>query len=44
MVDRQFERVGVYESTVDQEWVEYMRPQENGNKTDVRWIALLAAL
>ena len=39
-IDRQFERVGVYSSTVDQEWVEYMRPQENGNKTDVRWIAL----
>ncbi len=39
-VDREFERVGVYRSTVAKEWVEYMRPQENGNKTDVRWIAL----
>jgi beta-galactosidase len=38
--DRQFERVGVYESTVDREWVDYSRPQENGNKTDVRWVAL----
>jgi beta-galactosidase len=38
--DRQFERIGVYESTVDREWVEYSRPQENGNKTDVRWVAL----
>lgn len=36
--DRKFERVGVYSSTVDAEWVEYSRPQENGNKTDVRWI------
>ncbi len=30
-------------STVDDEWVEYMRPQENGNKTDVRWVALTNA-
>jgi beta-galactosidase len=41
--DRQFERIGVYRSTVDKEWVEYMRPQENGNKTDVRWVALTNA-
>lgn len=40
MIDRNFERIGVYRSTVDDEWVEYMRPQENGNKTDVRWMAL----
>lgn len=39
-IDRQFERIGVYRSTVDKQWVEYMRPQENGNKTDVRWVAL----
>ncbi|MCS7314831.1 MAG: glycoside hydrolase family 2 TIM barrel-domain containing protein [Bryobacterales bacterium] len=38
--DRNFERIGVYSSTVDAEWVEYSRPQENGNKTEVRWIAL----
>jgi beta-galactosidase len=38
-IDRQFERVGVFKGTVDKEWVEYMRPQENGNKTDVRWAA-----
>jgi len=43
MIDRQFERIGVYRSTVDQEWVEYMRPQENGNKTDVRWVKLTNA-
>lgn len=42
-IDRQFERVGVYRSTVDKEWVEYSRPQENGNKTDVRWVALTNA-
>ena len=39
-VDRQFERVGLYRATVDQQWVDYSRPQENGNKTDVRWVAL----
>ena len=42
-IDRQFERIGVYQSTVDREWVEYMRPQENGNKTDVRWVKLTNA-
>jgi beta-galactosidase len=43
MIDRQFERIGIYNSTVDKEWVEYMRPQENGNKTDVRWVKLTNA-
>ena len=38
--DRKFERVGVYRSTVDKEWVDYSRPQENGNKVDVRWVTL----
>jgi beta-galactosidase len=37
-VDRAFERVGVYASTVSKEWVEYSRPQANGNKVDVRWV------
>ena len=41
--DRAFERVGVYSSTVSREWVEYARPQENGNKTDVRWVELTNA-
>jgi beta-galactosidase len=39
-VDRAFERVGVFQSTVAEQWVEYSQPQENGNKTDVRWVAL----
>ena len=39
-VDRAFERVGVYSSTVDAGWVEYARPQENGNKVEVRWVEL----
>jgi len=38
--DRQFERIGLYSSTVREQWVEYSRPQENGNKTDVRWVKL----
>jgi beta-galactosidase len=32
--------VGIYRSTVDDEFVDYSRPQENGNKTDVRWMQL----
>ncbi len=43
MIDRDFERMGVYSSTVDKSWVEYMRPQENGNHTDVRWVTLTDA-
>ncbi|GAB4252095.1 MAG: beta-galactosidase LacZ [Acidobacteriota bacterium] len=30
-------RIGYYVGTVDEQFVEYSRPQENGNKTDVRW-------
>ncbi len=33
-------RVGVYHGTVAEQHVPYIRPQENGNKTDVRWAAL----
>jgi beta-galactosidase/beta-glucuronidase len=32
--------VGVYSGTVDEQFVPYERPQENGNKTDVRWAAV----
>lgn len=39
-VDRAFEPIGIYRSTVAEAWVEYSRPQENGNKVDVRWIEL----
>ena len=31
--------VGVYESTVDEQYFPYISPQENGNKTNVRWMA-----
>lgn len=32
--------VGLYQSTVDEQYVPYILPQECGNKTDVRWVAL----
>jgi len=38
--DRKFERIGIYENTVDDLWVDYPRPQENGNRSDVRWLSL----
>ncbi|MDA3925161.1 MAG: DUF4981 domain-containing protein [Kiritimatiellae bacterium] len=31
---------GVYSGTVDDQFVNYPYPQENGNKTDVRWMTL----
>jgi beta-galactosidase len=33
-------RVGVFSGTVDEQFVDYSEPQENGNKTDVRWVSL----
>jgi len=39
--DRQFGYpLGRYDSTVDDEYVPYVTPQEHGNHTDVRWLAL----
>lgn len=32
--------VGVYSGSVDEQYVPYIYPQENGNKTDVRWASL----
>jgi beta-galactosidase len=32
--------VGVWSSTVNEQFVPYVRPQENGNKEDVRWLKL----
>ena len=32
--------VGLYESTVTDQYVPYIRPQENGYKTDTRWLSL----
>ncbi len=31
--------IGTYKSTVDEQYFAYARPQESGNKTDVRWVA-----
>jgi beta-galactosidase len=31
---------GIYNSTVPEQWVDYLLPQEMCNKSDVRWIAL----
>ncbi len=35
--------VGVYTGTVDEQYVPYITPQENGNKSEVRWVALTRA-
>ena len=32
--------VGIYSGSVDEQFENYVRPQENGNKTDVRWLAM----
>jgi beta-galactosidase len=34
-------RVSLYSGKVKDQYWAYIRPQENGNKTDVRWVALL---
>ena len=33
-------QVGRYKNTVGDHYVPYIRPQENGYKTDVRWLSL----
>ncbi len=38
---KQGARVGVYTGTVDQQFTDYSQPQENGNKTDVRWASFM---
>ncbi len=32
--------IGIYSSNVKDQYVPYIRPQENGNKTDLRWLTL----
>jgi len=34
-------RVGIYEGTVAEQYVPFIYPQENGNKSDVRWACLM---
>ena len=36
-------KVGVYAGTVDEQFFSYIVPQENGNKSDVRWATLTDA-
>ena len=40
-IDRQFAaRVGAFETTVTDSYLQYLRPQESGNKVGVRYVAL----
>ncbi|NSW90389.1 MAG: DUF4981 domain-containing protein [Firmicutes bacterium] len=34
-------RIGIYSGTVEEQYVPYIKPQENGNKSDVRWGAFI---
>ncbi len=36
-------RIGVFESTVEEQYVPYLVPQDYGNKSDVRWVSLANA-
>ena len=38
--DRNYERIGIFGGTVDEQWIDYSRPQANGNKVGVRWVTL----
>jgi beta-galactosidase/beta-glucuronidase len=37
---KQAARFGLWRASVDELWTPYVRPQENGNHTDTRWVAL----
>jgi beta-galactosidase len=40
-IDRNYSaKVGIYNQTVSQQLYPYIRPQESGNKTDVRWYTI----
>lgn len=40
-IDRQTGyNVGIYTNTVDNFYVDYIKPQETGNRTDVRWVSM----
>lgn len=41
--DRKWEPMGVYQTRVMDNWVDYSKPQENGNKVDVRWLEITDA-
>lgn len=35
-------KVGLYQTTAEEMYVPYVRPQENGHRTDTRWVTLTA--
>lgn len=37
---RSFEPIGIYQGSVDEQWFDYNRPQENGAKSGTRWFVL----
>ena len=40
-LDRKYAaHLGIYHSTVTEQWTNHIRPQETGNKEDVRWLAV----
>ncbi|NCG09024.1 MAG: beta-galactosidase, partial [Verrucomicrobia bacterium] len=41
--DRNWQPVGIYQKTILENWVDYSKPQENGNKVEVRWIEITDA-
>lgn len=38
--DRNWQPVGIHQKTIMENWVDYSKPQENGNKVAVRWIEI----
>ncbi len=41
--DRNFSLVGLFSGSVAEQWTDYSKPQENGNKTAVRWLSMTKA-
>ena len=41
--DRKQAPLGLYSGSVAEQYVSYSRPQENGNKVDVRWVAVTSS-
>jgi len=37
---RSFEPIGIYQGSIDEQWTDYNRPQENGAKSGTRWFTL----
>jgi beta-galactosidase len=33
-------KVGIYKSSISEQYFPYIRPQENGNRSDVRWLVM----